>query len=769
MRLLFTLCLSLLSIPFFAQDGALFQWTDHLPYKTGINTAEAGDRVYCATKYALVAYDKNYSGIVRYNKVNGLSDSELTDIAYSSDVKTLVVAYSNANIDLITPDGIINISDIKRKNILGNKTIYRVLIRGDKAWLACGFGIVVLDLTKREVKDTYIIGETGSNLEVYDLAFSNTDVYASTADGIRKASLTDPLIALYSSWSKLQNTPVTVWGSAVWWNNLLCIQYPGPNYNDDTLFFYNPSESKWTKLVIDNFYEIKRIQTTKDGRLVVSYDGAVDFYKTDLTTDYRIYNPGGLGCAPSGVAVSSDGTVWMADRQNGFVKVTNSGFTGEIIAPSGPYSSNVYGLTHDGENLYIAHGGKNSAWGGLYITDGVSAYNGSTWKYFRRKYIPAFDTMVDALDVAADASTKKAWIAMYGYGVVELTDGQLTNIYNLSNTPMKPFWNSSQRLYIVGLALDANKNLWVANSGSTDLIAQRKPDGTWVSHYLGGSLSGKDNDVLGIMCDSYGQKWLTMRKDQTLVCYNEASTTGTKVRVLTGATGNGALPNNKVQSIAEDLDGELWIGTNSGIAIIYNPGSVLAGNVNIDAQRPVITLDGYNQYLLDNEAVTVITVDGANNKWVGTERSGAYLLSPDGTKEIYHFTSENSPLLDNAINDIVIDPKGNVYFGTPKGVVSFKGSATEGNETNDNLLVYPNPVKPDYNGPIAIKGLTSNAWVKITDISGALVYETRADGGQAIWYGKNMHNEKVETGVYLVFVTDEDGTETATTKILFIK
>ncbi|HML86122.1 MAG TPA: hypothetical protein PKE52_13290, partial [Bacteroidales bacterium] len=265
MRLFFTICLSFLSLPFFAQDGALFQWTDHLPYKTGINAVEAGDRVYCATKYALVAYDKNYSGIVRYNKVNGLSDSELTDIAYSSDVKTLVVAYSNANIDLITAEGIINISDIKRKNILGNKTIYRVVVRGDKAWLACGFGIVVLDLTKREVKDTYIIGDTGSNLEVYDLAFSDTEVYASTGDGIRKALLSDPLIALYSSWTKLQNTPVTTWAKAVWWNDLLCVQYPGPGYNDDTLFSYNPSQAKWSKLVTNNFYEIKRLQVTKQG------------------------------------------------------------------------------------------------------------------------------------------------------------------------------------------------------------------------------------------------------------------------------------------------------------------------------------------------------------------------------------------------------------------------------------------------------------------------------------------------------------------------
>ena len=222
-------------------------------------------------------------------------------------------------------------------------------------------------------------------------------------------------------------------------------------------------------------------------------------------------------------------------------------------------------------------------------------------------------------------------------------------------------------------------------------------------------------------------------------------------------------------SIAQDLDGELWLGSNEGIGVIYSPENVFETGASYDAQRILVEVGGYTQYLLESESVTAIAVDGANRKWIGTERAGVFLLSPDGTEEILHFTSENSPLYSDFIIDIEINGEtGEVFFGTQGGIISYKSTATNPNPTNTDVVAYPNPVREGYSGTIAIKGLVGNADVKITDISGTLIYSTRAEGGQAVWDGRNFDGRKAQTGVYLIFSGDDEGKENLVTKILFI-
>jgi hypothetical protein len=210
------------------------------------------------------------------------------------------------------------------------------------------------------------------------------------------------------------------------------------------------------------------------------------------------------------------------------------------------------------------------------------------------------------------------------------------------------------------------------------------------------------------------------------------------------------------------------VGTEKGVAVFYSPENVFTGQP-FDAQRILVEQDGYVQYLLENETATAIAVDGANRKWIGTDRGGVFLFSADGTQQIYHFTAEDSPLLSNRVTGIAIDNiTGEVYFATDVGTISFKSTATDGGDTNSDVYAYPNPVREGYDGYIAIKGLVSNAQVRITDISGKLIFSTKAEGGQAIWNGQNFDGKKAKTGVYLVFASNDDGSEKVVTKILFI-
>jgi len=301
-----------------------------------------------------------------------------------------------------------------------------------------------------------------------------------------------------------------------------------------------------------------------------------------------------------------------------------------------------------------------------------------------------------------------------------------------------------------------------------------KNNSEWLSFNLGGALSG--TDVTDLMVDDYNQKWMIKRADGFVIVFNDNNTlddpSDDQVKVLRSTTGLGHIPGNKVYSFATDLDGEVWIGSDKGVSVFYSPENIFVPGANYDAQQILVPRNdgsGLADILLETELVTAITVDGANRKWIGTERTGVFLISPDGLEEIYHFTAENSPLLSNQIISIGIDQKGEVYIGTANGLISYRGSATPPNPPGSKVYAYPNPVREDYHGDIAIKGLVSDSFIKITDSYGNLVYQTKSEGGQAVWNGKNFDGHDVATGIYMVFAFTVDKSEKVVTKILIIR
>jgi hypothetical protein len=277
-----------------------------------------------------------------------------------------------------------------------------------------------------------------------------------------------------------------------------------------------------------------------------------------------------------------------------------------------------------------------------------------------------------------------------------------------------------------------------------------------------------------MIIDNNDQKWVVTRIYESitspLLVFKEdaANPANSKSILLSQQVGNGNIPGQYVYALAVDKNGEVWVGTEKGIGVFFNPENVFTGQ-NFDAQQILVQQGLYVQYLMENEKVTAIAVDGANRKWIGSEGGGLYLFSADGTKQISHFTTDNSPLFSNNIVALAIDPEsGEVFIGTDQGLISYKGTATEGGEIFSRVYAYPNPVKEDYNGLIGIKGLVSNAQVRITDISGNLIFSTMANGGLAVWDGNNFSGKKAKTGVYLVYAGNDSGTQKIVTKILVI-
>ena len=753
-----------------AQNVGIGQWKDYLSYKSGTSVAEGGGKVYFASKSGIFSLIKGDNSIERLSKVSELADVEAVVINFNNYNNKLLIAYKNSNIDIIDGNKITNLSDIKRKYILGNKSINNIYFINQYAYLACGFGIVVIDMNKIEVSDTYYIGPNGSSLNVRDITSDGTYFYVATDVGVYKALQNNPNLANYSAWSKMNGLPLGIYNTITEFNGKIYTNFSklltNGNYNQDTAYVYN--NISWTYFLPPTSYTIKSLKKCNN-ILIMSQPGAISTYNSDLVLKEYIDGYFSDYARAETAVVDNTNNIWIADNKYGLVN-WSPGKGIYSFFPDGPSSENVVAMSCNDNNLAVAPGGGSNT---FYI-DGIYFYNETNWTNTKGNFpsVVNLDTIHNINNVLVDKNNSKRVYAATGLaGIIEFYEGLPVKLYNQFNSSLQtlpnipgyiPIWTS-------GLAMDALGNLWVGNSGVPSSISVKKSDNTWQALNFS-TIIGLKPDIGQILIDKTDQKWVVLSRGVGLMVYNGGMATpnASNTIKLSSAIGNGALPSTNIFCIAEDLDGEIWVGTDKGIAVFYSPEAVFTAE-NFDSQQILIEQDGNVQILLETELIQAIAIDDANRKWIATANSGVFLMSADGTKQIYHFDENNSPLFSNDVKSIVINHKsGEVFFGTTKGIIAFRGTATQGFDFFTDVYAFPNPVKHDYEGPIAIKGLVTNSTIKITDISGTLVYETKSEGGQALWFGKNFKGENVSTGVYMVFCSNEAGTEETVTKILFV-
>lgn len=770
--LLFILLLSYI-LPANSQQIPIGQWRDELPYNEVISVTEAKKIIYAATPYAVFTVDLDDNSISRLTKINGLSDIGITCIQYNTNTETVIVTYTNANIDLLHNNLVTNISDIKRKQILGNKTINSIYCYENFAYLACGFGIVVVDLEKEEIKDTYYIGEDGSPVNVLSITCDDQDsIFAATEKGIYKAWIKDQNLVNFASW-KIDNRidPTMKYNTIATVGEKTYVNKSRTTPDRDTIYvFYNGTWNPW---LTDVSNTILKLESRYD-QLIISYNYFVRVYNANGDLIRNVWSYYQANPRPLDAILSSNQWVWIGDKYSGLVGYNGMDDFFQFYNLSGPLSARVFSMTSNGNNLFIAPGGRDNSYVPLYYQSQMFQFDNVNWTNYFGGTIPQMYGYHDVVTIAVDPNDgKRVYAGCWGSGLLEFYNGDLVSKYGESNSTLRHHSASDTGdIRVGGACFDNEGNLWVVTSHTNSCLSMKKGD-QWYGFTIP---EVQESDLGQMLVDRNNQQWIVMRygnlNPYSLLVYSDNGTPGNPagyaVKKLNSSVGNGNIPGSIVYSMAEDLDGEIWIGTEKGVAVFYSPDLVFSGQ-NFDAQQILVEQGGYYQYLLENETVTAIAIDGANRKWIGTDRGGVFLFSDDGTKEIYHFTEDNSPLFSNRISSIAINQlTGEVFFGTDKGVISFKGTATEGGDTNTDVYAYPNPVKAGYSGYIAIKGLVKDAYVKITDVSGNLIYSTRAEGGQAIWDGKNLNGKKARTGVYLVIANDSGGKEKVATKILFI-
>jgi hypothetical protein len=758
----------------FSQNAGIGQWQEYLSYKKPISVAAAKGRVYCATKNGLFWLSVLDNSMHRLSKINGLSDVDAINVKYNSYNDKLLVIYKNTNLDLIKDGTIINIPDIKNKSLFGNKVINNVYMDNQFAYLACGFGIVVLDMDKEEIKDSYNIDPMGNVINIRDITMDNLYIYASTDDGVYKA-LKSSNLSNYNSWSKMMGLPTGIYNALASLNgklytNLSNALMTGAN-NQDVMYVYENGAWSIFSKPFSFGYIVKTIRSHNDKLLITTTD-VLYMYDAVLGSTKVVNNFNGtsyLICADADI--DDDNNAWIADGVHGLLKVKNLDGTASFYNPDGPASGNVYAMCINDNDLWVVPGGLNASNQNTFTTDGVSIYSNNEWSILKGKQSAMdLDTLFDMLNVIVDpVNPKKAYVSTFSNGIIEFYNKKPIAVYGLGNSTLQPISPGKNNVWTKGLAFDKDNNLWVSNVGVKVPLSAKLNNGTWKSFDFS-FLLGKEPYAFQLLIDQSDQKWLIIPGNGLVVFKGGISDAPTPAnsKLLTVTVGKGNLPSPGVYSMAEDLDGEIWIGTDKGVAVFYNPESMFSGQ-NFDAQTIKLEQDGNIQLLLETETVQAIAVDDGNRKWIGTANSGVYLMSADGTKQIQHFDEKNSPLLSNNIKSIAINHlTGEVFFGTAKGIISYRGDAIAGLDEFTDVYAFPNPVKDNYTGSIVIKGLVNNTIVKITDISGSIVNELTSLGGQAIWDAKNFKGEKVSTGVYMVFCTNQDGSQKVATKILVI-
>ena len=772
LNLLALIIMMVSSLASFAQDGvSIGNWRTHLPYQKVIDVEPVGNKIYAATPFELFYYDTQDNSINILNKINGLSDIGISNIGYNESQRKLLVAYTNANVDLVCHDGAIhNMSDIKEKNIVGNKSINNVFFDGDLAYIACGFGIVVFDLKKEEVKDTYYIGNHGDAVNVTDVAIYSNRIYASTDDGLYYADLNATNLANYAAWHfdtsvphpHLAYTEMEVFG------NRLYVNYDG-GFNADTLYVLNGSQ--WDYFDKEDVTQKMELRAYNDRFITTNRYGVRVFdYNNNLMLN--IFSPGG-SIEPLSTACDPSGNYWIGDLRRGLLK-TNDGWNNMDVRPNGPASQNVFELQASGDQVWIATGGHASNWGKRYMKEGVARFDGS-WTILNANTLPDFGNYSDFVCTATDPKDPSiTYVGTWGNGILKFKGNELVEVYDDSNSTLQPWMQDMSLINVSGLAFDSKGNLWVANTGAPSLLSVMERNGTWHAFSLGGSLSGIDIGTL--LVDDNDYKWI-IRRGGELIVFNENKTfdnpNDDQTVTLNTATGSGHLA-GAVNCLTVDNTGAVWAGTDLGPCLFDDTRALFNGSGNYDAtQKKVPRNDGTNfaDYLLTGVDITCMAVDGGNRKWFGTNGNGVYLISADNYVQVHHFLTTNSQLLSNNIESVTInDQTGEVFFGTDMGLCSYMSdaSATTDEMTTDNVYAYPNPVRPDYTGLITVTGLSMDADVKIVTASGALVAQGRSNGGSFTWDGCDSSGHRVASGVYMVMTATKEGKSGTVCKIAIV-
>ncbi|MFN3839102.1 MAG: T9SS type A sorting domain-containing protein [Cyclobacteriaceae bacterium] len=711
-----------------AQEIPLGTWRAHLSYNSIHSITLSPSTIYAASQNGIILMELADGTQSSVNKLSGLSGTGITWLSFDPVQNQLLVSYADGNLDIIKGNGIKNFSALKNSpTITGSKRINHIKVHQSYAYLAADFGVVVFDLARLEVKETWRdLGVNGSALKIFQCTVTGDSIFLATENGVIAGKLTDNLLD-FNNWKRFNqghfNGPVQF---ITFFNNKV---YAAINGNG----IFNYGTGTWTK---ENFLE---------GETFTSLAAFTDLLITTSTQVWTMSSAGALSSVtspliqrPQITAEGNNGILCIGDGRNGLL--SNISGTFQSFNPNGPTFSGSFRLKYFSGTVYAMAGGFKTDFTPAGKTEYVNYFSLGSWntmpEYFQQ-------------DVTGiDFSGGKTFVSSFTHGL-QVHDNTLT-VFNSGNSPLTGSW--------VSAIVSSAEGLWIANYNSTQPLHLFKPDNTWQSFSFPVTAS---QYPVNLLVDKIGQVWMMLNPSQGggILVFNKSTNQHV---YLTEASGSGALPGRNVYSLANDGNGAVWVGTNAGVAYFPDPSRVFSGNIN--SVKPIVN----GRVLLRDEKTTAIAVDGGNRKWIGTER-GVWLFDPFGETQLLQFNASNSSLLSDKIHAIEIHPAtGEVFFGTDAGIVSYRADATAGAPSFSKIKIFPNPVTAGFTGTVGITGLATDATIKITDVSGRLVWQTQANGSTATWNVQDVSGRRAATGIYLIIAISQDGSESMIGKIAVI-
>jgi hypothetical protein len=760
----------------FSQTDFSENWEDFYSYNNVKDFVKINEKIYAITDNAVFIYDIITNENEKISSVHGLSGKETTSIFFSESTRRFIIGYQSGLIEIIDENGKITIAnDIERLDITGQKQINDISEFEMILYLSTPFGIVQYDINNLNFGDTYFIDENSNPVFVHQTVIFENTIYAATQKGIYSADINDPNLIDFNNWLQPQGTLL---------GNFLAISIFNDNiYTSKANILYR----------LESFINLQQISTYPE--TVISIKASSEYLT--IATQKRAYV---LNSALLQVfeaipdeefnftlqnAFSEDQKVYLATTVFGILQNSFSNIEYQEIHPNGPSSNEVFSITAENDDLWVVYGGYNAAFTPLQRALGFSHFNGKDW--INTPYNSSFPAR-DLVHITIDPNNpEKVYISSWGQtssGQLDATGGLLvvendeaTTFLNQTNSglqdlaPVDPNYHSVR---INGTAFDNQANLWVANAWVPDRVKKLDPNGSWNSFDLSSIITTNNFGLTELIIDKSGSIWIGSRDNGALV-FNE---TGIRKKALTTEATKGSLPDLNVRTLVVDRNNRIWIGTKKGMVVYSNAEGLFEEDI-YDAEPVIIEDDGVPKKLLGDQPVNTIAIDGAENKWFGTDTGGVLGTNPSGNETLFNFNKDNSPLPSNRILKIRVDnSNGKVFFATDKGIVAFNNNVAPYGETLGEVYAYPNPARKEHDF-ITIDGrkgthLPKGTNVKILDTAGRLVHETNVEigqeikGGKVIWNKTNLAGRKVASGIYIVLLTSPDKSETSSTKIAII-
>ena len=743
------------------------KWNVYPSYWNATQNMVAGNMVYSLCGNNLLAYDTEDTSVRTFNCLEHLNGVHIACMNYNKQTHTLVLVYTDGGIDLLNDDGSIHyLPDLKEKAI-ANKDVNSVHTEGHMAYLCTGFGYIELDLKEKVLRNTYNLG-----LNTRNLVLLENNVYLGTTKGIYTCPL-DKNKVQKDNWKAISTSNfanLTHFDGMLW----------GQAYQK--VYSINPTTGKHS--VVSQ--ELARFLRNCGDYLIWASEEAICLCtaQKQITTIKQQNNWHDVSY--------QNGSFWVSQGDEGLhcytIQSTTLTHKAGPIQPNSPKRDLSYRMQWVGNNLLVA--------GGINTVDAI--YNAPTamllkegeWTNFQEMPLKEIAKQYPNLRLANTTALVQDpqdqthhFAALHRNGLCEYRDGKFVKFYNSDNSPLRSILPNSANYYnyvpCAGIQYDVDGNLWMLCSETHDIIRILKADGKWTSlHY--------DEIDSVSLCDDYlmhssGLMFLNSRRMERrgFFGFDTSGTLDTQRddrhilrSTIINQDGTSYSP-DEFYCMTEDLDGRIWCGTNLGVFVIEDATRYFDNDFRFQ-QIKISRNDGSGlaDYLLNGVAISCITVDGANRKWIGTHTDGLYLISADGTEMLHHFTTSDSPLISNTIQCVAVHPTtGVVMIGTDMGLCSYNADATEAAEEMDadDVLVYPNPVKPDYNGTIAVRGLSMDAEVKILSSTGQLVWSGVSAGGTFTWDGRTQKGRRVASGVYHIVANNAEGKKAIVARIVIIR